>query len=88
MKTRILKFLASIVVLALASCSGIMAGITGQKPAAVAVQRAGQPQAPIIQVAANDLAQAEAGDPDDIHGLYNTGQVAELVAQAVDVSGK
>lgn len=80
----------------LSSCSGFIAGITGQPVATTAVQRAGQPQAPIIMVSSSDLAQAEeeaksaeaSGSKKKALGLYDAGWVAEQVGQVIEVSGK
>lgn len=55
------------------SCTGIMAGVTGQAPSATPVQREGGKP---IQVATTDLLQAEAGPPETIHGLYDVAMVA------------
>lgn len=73
--------------LGLPSCTGIVSGLTGQPVPSVSVQRAGHDDAPVIQVAANDMAQAELGDPTTVHGLYDVGQVSAAVGQVVD-SGK
>jgi hypothetical protein len=67
--------------LPLCSCTGMMAGITGQAPEPVAVRReGGEP----VNVAKRDLLLAEAGPPATVYGLYDVGQVAALTGKVVD----
>lgn len=85
-----------LIVAFLSGCAGLMSGITGQPILTTSVQRAGQPDAPVIMIASGDLAQAEAqaklaesnGTQKTAYGLYDAGRVASLVEQTVDASGK
>lgn len=71
-------------VLMLPSCSGILAGMTGQPIPTTPVSRDGGPP---IQVATADVLRAETAAPDTAWGLYNAGAVAAQTARVID-SGK
>jgi hypothetical protein len=71
----------------LPSCSPLSSAITGAPIPATAIQRAGQPQAPVVMVASADLAVAEdaaaraeiLNEPAPVQGLYDAGRAAEVV---------
>lgn len=78
------KAAASIIAIALCSCAGVISGITGQPVPATEVAREGGVP---FQAATADVLQAEVSPPNIVWGLYNTGQVAGVVAKVTD-SGK
>lgn len=79
-----MKYLAIVATFSLASCAGVISGITGQPVASTPVQRIGGTP---VNVATADLLQAEVGNKETVYGLYDTGVVAGAVGK-VSSSGK
>lgn len=77
----------------LSSCTGIIQGITGQKPEVVTVHRLTDdgeidPSGEPFLVAKRDVIDAEIADDDEVHGLYDLNYVADQTAKVIDLSGK
>lgn len=81
-KIGLLPLLAAGCCLCLPSCAGVLSGITGQAPHSTAVQREGGKP---VRIVTSDLLQAESGNPEAVHGLYDVGLVAAGVGKVVDV---
>lgn len=78
MKTIVSLLLLLAVASFFTSCSGVIAGITGQTPPVTPVQREGGTP---VNVATSDLLQAEVGPKDKAYGLYDIGLVAGAVGK-------
>lgn len=80
-----MKAIATLALLALTSCSGIISGLTGQPVASTPVLRTGATVP--VNIATADLIQAEVSDPTKVYGLYDVGVVAGAIKE-VSNSGK
>lgn len=68
----------------LPSCTGIMAGVTGQP---IAVEPVQTKEGKTFNVASADLLRAQSSPPETAWGLYNAGLVAQRAREVID-SGK
>jgi len=81
LKLTLLAGASAVLATCASSCAGITGALTGQPIPATSVQRAGDPDSPVVQVASSDYALAEAAEPGTVHGLYDAGRVAQSLRE-------